>query len=155
MEVKMRTTIALDDELVAKAQAFTGLTEKSSLVDTSVWVDHLRANDEALVGLLDAGMVLAHPFVIGELALGNLGQRETVLSALSDLPRAIVAKDAEVLHFIDRYTLFGRGVGYIDIHVLAAVRLTAGAELWTRDTRLHGVAVQLGLAITPPQHRLS
>jgi predicted nucleic acid-binding protein len=122
------------------------------LVDTSVWVDHLRASDDGLVGLLDTGMVLAHPFVIGELALANLGQRETVLSALSDLPRAIVATDAEVLHFIDRNTLFGRGVGYIDIHLLAAVRLTAGAALWTRDNRLHALAVQLGLAITLPRH---
>jgi predicted nucleic acid-binding protein len=125
------------------------------LVDTSVWVDHLRASDDVLVGLLDAGMVLAHPFVIGELALGNLGQRETVLSALSDLPRAIVATDAEVLHFIDRHTLFGRGVGYIDIHLLAAVRLTVGTELWTRDKRLRDIAIQLGLAITLPRHRAS
>lgn len=120
------------------------------LVDTSVWVDHLRAGDELLVSRLDAGMVLAHPFVIGELALGNLGQRETVLSALADLPRAVVATDTEALHFIDRYSLFGRGVGYIDAHLLAAVRLTSGAELWTRDKRLHGIAVALGLAITTP-----
>jgi predicted nucleic acid-binding protein len=125
------------------------------LVDTSVWVDHLRTSDEMLVGLLDTAMVLAHPLVIGELALGNLDRREIVLSALSDLPRAIVATDTEVLHFIDRHTLFGRGVGYTDVHLLAAVRLTAGAELWTRDKRLHGVAVQLGLAITLPQHRLT
>ena len=123
------------------------------LVDTSVWVDHLRSSDERLVGLLDAGMVLAHPFVIGELTLGNLGQRETVLSALSDLPRAIVATDAEVLHFIDRHTLFGRGIGYIDIHLLAAVGLTAGAGLWARDKRLHGIALQLGLVMTLPRHR--
>ena len=125
------------------------------LVDTSVWVDHLRASDEMLVGLLSAGLVLSHPFVIGELALGNLGQRETVLSALSDLPRATVATDLEVLHFIDRHALFGRGVGYIDIHLLAAVRLTAGAELWTRGNRLHGVAASLGLAMALPQHGLS
>jgi len=125
------------------------------LVDTSVWVDHLRTSDERLAGLLDAGMVLVHPFVIGELALGSMGRRETVLSAMSDLPRAIVATDAEVLHFIDRHTLFGRGAGYIDVHLLAAVRLTAGAELWTRDKRLLGVAVQLGLAVTPPRDSTS
>jgi predicted nucleic acid-binding protein len=118
------------------------------LVDTSVWVDHLRADDKALGGLLDTGMVLTHPFVIGELALADLRQRELVLGALSDLPRASVAKDAEVLHFIDRHALFGRGVGYIDIHLLAAVRLTAGAALWTHDKRLHAVADQLGLAMT-------
>jgi predicted nucleic acid-binding protein len=118
------------------------------LIDTSVWVDHLRATEKVVVALLDKGLVLAHPFVIGELALGNLRQREIVLDALSDLPRAGVATDVEALHFIDRHALFGRGVGYIDAHLLAAVRLTAGAKLWTKDKRLHGVAVELGLAMT-------
>jgi predicted nucleic acid-binding protein len=116
------------------------------LVDTSIWIDHLRASDGEIVALLDAGMVLTHPFVIGELALGNIGARDTVLGALSRLPRAIVATDAEALHFIDRHALFGRGAGYVDIHLLAAVKLTGGAKLWTRDKRLHGIAVQLGLA---------
>jgi predicted nucleic acid-binding protein len=120
------------------------------LVDTSIWVGHLRARDKALSALLDAGMVLAHPFVIGELALGNLHQREVVLNALSDLPHASVATDAEVLHFIDAHALFGRGVGYVDAHLLAAVRLTAAAQLWTGDKRLHDVAKQLGLAIALP-----
>ena len=116
------------------------------LVDTSVWIDHLRANDNALIALLDTGAVLAHPFVIGELALGNLHQREIVLNPLSDLPQASVATDMEVLHFIGRRTLFGRGIGFFDAHLLAAVQLTAGAQLWTKDKRLHGVAVELGLA---------
>ncbi len=122
-------------------------------MDTSVWVDHLRATDKTLAGLLDAGMVLAHPFVIGELALGILAQRQTALAALSDLPQAIVATDQEALHFINRHVLSSRGVGYIDIHLLAAVRLTAGVALWTLDKRLHAVAVELGLATTPPRHR--
>ncbi|HLH94566.1 MAG TPA: type II toxin-antitoxin system VapC family toxin [Xanthobacteraceae bacterium] len=123
------------------------------LADTSVWVDHLRAGDKALAALLDAGRVLAHPFVIGELALGNLHQREIVLKALADLPHASVATDAEVLHFVERHALSGRGIGYIDAHLLAAVALTAGAELWTKDKRLHGVAVQLGSAMTLPKFR--
>ncbi len=123
------------------------------LVDTSVWVDHLRTRYAALVALLDAGMVLAHPFVIGEIALDYLRQRDIVLDALSDLPHASVATDTEVLHFIDQHELFGRGIGYVDAHLLAAVQLTPGAELWTNDKRLHGVAVQLGLAITLPRHR--
>lgn len=123
------------------------------LADTSVWVDHLRAGAPVFTALLDAGMVLAHPFVIGELALGNLRQREMVLKALADLPHASVATDAEVLHFIELHALSGRGIGYIDAHLLAAVKLTAGAELWTNDKRLHGVAVQLGLAITLPRPR--
>ena len=125
------------------------------LVDTSVWVDHLRVSDRALAALLDSQGVLTHPFVIGELALGNLRRREVVLDALSDLPRARVATDAEILHFIAGHALFGRGIGYVDAHLLAAARLTAGAQLWTRDKRLHGVAVQLGLAITHPRHRPS
>ena len=118
------------------------------LVDTSVWVDHLRKSNATLVRVLEAGMVLAHPFVIGELALGNLRQRELVLSALADLPHASVATDAEVLHFIDRHALFERGVGYIDIHLLAAVQLTAGTTLWTYDKRLGDIAAGLGLATT-------
>ena len=119
------------------------------LVDTSVWVDHLRADNAALAALLDAGMVFIHPFVIGELALGNLHHRETVLTALSDLPLAIVATDAEVLGFIERHALFGRGVGYVDAHLLAAAQLTAGAALWTNDRKLHNVADALGLAMAP------
>ena len=116
------------------------------LADTSVWVDHLRTGDQALAALLDAGTVLAHPFIIGELALGNLRQREIVLNALASLPHATVATDAEVLHFIERHALPGRGIGYIDAHLLAAAKLTAAAALWTNDKRLHSVAVQLGLA---------
>ena len=120
------------------------------LVDTSVWIDHLRRHNKTLAKLLQAGMVLTHPFVIGELALGDLRQREVVLTALSDLPRASVATEPEVLHFIDQYALFGRGVGYVDVHLLAAVRLTPGVELWTNDKRLQKVAVQLGMTTTLP-----
>jgi predicted nucleic acid-binding protein len=119
------------------------------LVDTSIWIDHLRGDNAALKRLLNAGGVLTHPFVIGELALGRMRQREIILAALSDLPRAELATDAEVLGFINREALFGRGVGYIDVHLLASVRLTAGAELWTRDTRLRHVAEDMGLAMTP------
>lgn len=116
------------------------------LVDTSIWIDHFRTADNVLIGLLNAGMVLGHPFVVGELALGNLRQREVVLSNLADLPRATVATDAEVLHFINRFALSGSGVGYVDVHLLAAVRLTTGATLWTNDKRLHAAAIELNLA---------
>jgi len=120
------------------------------LVDSSVWVDHFRTADETLVELLSSGQVLVHPFVVGELALGNLRQREVVLASLRDLPPAIVATNREVLHFIGRHQLFGRGIGYVDAHLLAAVRLTIGASLWTRDRRLLGVAGNLGLAFNIP-----
>ena len=117
------------------------------LVDTSIWVDHLRAGNATLAELLEAGRVLTHPFVIGELALGALRQRVAVMTALSDLPSAIVATEAEVLAFIDRHALFGRGIGYVDAHLLAAARLTAGTVLWTNDRKLHGVAEALGMAM--------
>lgn len=115
------------------------------LVDTSVWIDHLRTGDGLLARLLGGGVVLVHPFVIGELALGRLKQRHDVLTALDDLPRSEVATDTEVLQLVEREALFGRGVGYVDAHLLAAVRLTAGARLWTRDRRLHAIAVALGV----------
>jgi hypothetical protein len=121
------------------------------LVDTSVWVDHLRVGDAYLAALLNSGRVLGHPFVIGELALGNLKRRAGILADLADLPRAEVATDAEVLRFIDDKALFALGIGYVDAHLLASVRLTAGAALWTRDKRLAGVAERLGIAALPPR----
>jgi predicted nucleic acid-binding protein len=120
------------------------------LVDTSVWVDHLRKGDGTLSDLLDAGEVLSHPFVIGELALGRLVQRDIVLSALRDLPQAEVATPQEVLRLVEQQKLSGLGIGYVDVHLLAAVRLTAGTtSLWTRDRRLDGVAGRFGLATMP------
>jgi predicted nucleic acid-binding protein len=116
------------------------------LVDTSVWVDHFRVGNSRLAGLLEQGAALTHPFVVGELALGNLSQRGLIFRMLSRLPTAIVATNAEVLHFIDHNSLFGRGVGYVDVHLLAAAKLTAGSQLWTFDKRLSEIAVQLGLA---------
>jgi len=119
------------------------------LVDTSVWVDHLRRDNPALVQLLDAGRVLAHPFVIGEVALGHMRQRKVILAALADLPRVLVATEEEVMSFIERHALYGRGVGYVDVHLLASVRLTTGVALWTNDRKLHAVADALGLAVQP------
>jgi predicted nucleic acid-binding protein len=116
------------------------------LVDTTVWVDHLRAGDKALAALLDAGTVLTHPFVIGEIALEHLNPRAVILRTLSNLPKAAVATDVEVLTFIETHKLFALGIGYVDAHLLAAVQLDAGAKLWTRDARLRKVAERLGLA---------
>lgn len=116
------------------------------LVDSSVWVDHLRKGDAALSRLLQNGQVLAHPFVTGELALGNLKKREIILSDLQALPQAVMAHDEEVLRFIDQHTLYGLGIGYIDAHLLTSVQLTADGSLWTRDKRLHAAAERLGLA---------
>jgi predicted nucleic acid-binding protein len=120
------------------------------LIDTSVWINHLRAADERLTALLDAGEVLGHPFVIGELALGNLQPRDAVLNDLRDLPQTVVAENELVLDLIERSALFGRGIGYVDAHLLAAVRLTPEAKLWTDDRRLQTVAAELGLAAMLP-----
>ncbi len=117
------------------------------LVDTSVWVDHLRRDNAPLGELLRAGRVLSHPFVIGEVALGQMRQRKPILAALSDLPRAQVATDDETMSFIESHSLYGRGVGYVDVCLLAAVRLTTGAALWTNDRRLRAVADALGLGM--------
>lgn len=119
------------------------------LVDTSIWIDHLRQGDERLSNLLNQGQVLAHPFVIGELALGNLQNRGAILDALQDLPQSPVATDSEVLGFIQENFLYGRGIGYIDAHLLAAVRLSPGATLWTRDKRLLAAGKNLGLVENP------
>ena len=116
------------------------------LVDTSVWVDHLRVGDAALGELLNHSQVLMHPFVLGELACGNLRNRSEVLRLLKDLPQAPVASDEEVLFFIERNALMGRGIGYVDAHLLAVVTLGGSTHLWTRDKRLQSVAEALALA---------
>jgi predicted nucleic acid-binding protein len=116
------------------------------LVDTSVWVEHLRSTSAILSALLDNCRILGHPFVLGELALGNLRQRDDILRVLRRLPQATSASHLEVLRLIDREALYGRGIGYVDAHLLAAARLTAGSKLWTRTRRLQAVAGQLGLA---------
>lgn len=117
------------------------------LVDISVWVDHLRHGDVELTRFLNAGQVLTHRFVIGEMALGGLQNRNIVLSTLRNLPQVTVASDDEVLHFIETHALFSTGIGYIDAHLLAAVRLSPGALLWTRDKRLLAESVRLGLCV--------
>lgn len=116
------------------------------LVDTSVWIDHLRQGDSALAAALEAGEVLVHPFVVGEIACGHLSGRDEVLSLLKALPAAPVASDDEALALIERQRLMGRGIGYVDVHLLASVALDGAATLWTRDRRLAAVATDLALA---------
>ena len=113
------------------------------LVDTSVWIDHLKTGDDNLARLLEAGRVLMHPFVLGELALGSLRNRQTILELLGQLPRAEMATDQEVLNSIEAETLHGTGIGLIDAHLLASAKLTAGSSLWTRDKRLERLAARL------------
>jgi predicted nucleic acid-binding protein len=116
------------------------------LVDTSVWVDHLRKSEAGLRELLLGGRVLSHPLVIGELAMGSFKRRNLLVKELGDLPMADVAEDHEVLDFVSRESLFGLGIGYIDAHLLAAARLMPGTLLWTRDKRLKEIASRFNLA---------
>jgi predicted nucleic acid-binding protein len=120
------------------------------LVDTSVWVEHLRHGLPRLATLLQAGEVLIHPWVIGELACGNLRNRSQVLDLLQGLPAAMVASDTEVLLLIEREQLMGRGIGYIDAHLVAAARLSH-CRLWTQDRRLAAVAQEQGLGVRQPE----
>jgi predicted nucleic acid-binding protein len=120
------------------------------LADTSVWIDHLRSGVPALAEALEQERVLVHPFVVGELACGNLRNRSEVLELLGNLPSMPTATDAEALEFIERRSLMGRGIGYIDVHLLAAVALAGTARLWTRDRRLAAAAAELNLAVTEP-----
>ena len=121
------------------------------LVDTSVWIDHLRRGDAHLMATLLAGHVLIHPWVIGEIACGILRERGQMLDLLRSLPLSPVAIEDEVLFFIEQYALMGRGIGYVDIHLLASAQL-AGARLWTRDKRLVVVANELGVAYVEDLH---
>jgi predicted nucleic acid-binding protein len=114
------------------------------LVDTSVWVDHLRHGNLRLKAWLHEGRVVRHPFIVGELACGNLRNRSEIISLLKRLPPAIVAQHEEVMQFIENFGLMGKGLGYIDMHLLASARLT-GIPLWTLDKKLHAVAIKLQL----------
>ena len=121
------------------------------LADTSVWIDHFRRGDAQLKVALHAGAVWMHPFVLGEIACGNLASRTRILALLHALPALPVATDKEVLFFIDRHELMGRGIGYIDAHLLAAARM-ADVPIWTKDKRLHALAVDLALAYLDSRH---
>jgi predicted nucleic acid-binding protein len=117
------------------------------LADTSVWIEHFRRGHAGLVRALEEREVLVHPFVIGELSCGNFARRPVVMDLLHALPSTRVATHAEVLAMIDRRKLMGRGIGYIDAHLLAATALTFGASLMTQDRRLSRLARELDLAL--------
>ena len=115
------------------------------LADTSVWIAHFRAPDARLIARLEAEDLLGHPFVIGELAMGNLGQRSATLQFLDELPKAVFASHAEVMGLVEGHRQNGLGMGYIDAHLLASTRLMPGVQLWTLDQRLGAVAARLGV----------
>ena len=116
------------------------------LVDTTVWVDHLRGDESELRELLDAGRVLMHSMVVGELACGTLPNRAEFIRRLNSLPAIDESVHSEVLSMIDSRKLMGRGIGYVDAHLVRSVLNRDGAVLWTRDRRLRQVAEDLGIA---------
>ena len=118
------------------------------LVDTSVWIDHLRRGNPDLAARLEADLVWCHPFVIGELACGRLTDRLEILSLLKTLPRSPIAEHDEALEFVDRNELAGSGIGWIDVHLLASTRL-GGICIWTLDQTLDRIARRLGIRFDP------
>jgi predicted nucleic acid-binding protein len=115
------------------------------LVDTSIWIDHGRRRDARLVQWLLAGLVLGHPFVQGELACGQMARRAEVLGLFDQLPPAALVSHLELLHFVDRHQLMGRGLGWVDMHLLAST-MASRATIATRDARLARAADALGVA---------
>lgn len=122
------------------------------LVDTSVWVDHFRQGNAALVDLLERDAVLMHPMVLGELACGTPPRRQQTLSDLSLLAQAKQANLAEVMHFVEQHQLFGLGCGLVDMGLLASTLMTPGLELWTLDKRLSSLASCFGVGHQPRWH---
>ncbi len=120
------------------------------LVDTSIWIDQLHRADAALTLLVNEALVCTHPMVIGELALGSIGDREAIISLLSDLPITQLATHAEVLSLVESHLLYGIGLSLVDGHLLAAARLSSTDKLWTRDSRHRVAADRLGVAADLP-----
>ena len=114
------------------------------LVDTSIWVEHLRHSKFGLVSLLQHAEVQCHPFIIGELACGSISRRSEILHLLRRLPSIQVVENEEVMTFVERHRIMGRGVGWVDVHLLAAAALES-VLLWTADRRLASIARSLGV----------
>jgi hypothetical protein len=119
------------------------------LADTSIWIDFLGGKDARLGAFLDADRVAMHPFVVGEIALGSLRDREDTLLMLEELPTVVVAEDREVRELIERRRLFSRGIGYVDSHLIASALLERDLLVWTRDQRFANVASELGIGFAP------
>ena len=115
------------------------------LADTSVWVDHFRKRNAALYQQLQRNNISIHPFIVTELVLGNLPDRQNAIASLDRLPMVKVAQLHEVRRLIEAHSLFRRGIGFVDAHLIASTLITPHTVLWSRNKRLHGVAETLGL----------
>ena len=119
------------------------------LIDTVVWIDHLQSNDEHLSMLLENEQIVMHPMVIGELAMGNLANRQRTLEDFAKLPEISVATHEEVLFFIERHRLMGTGISYVDANLLASVIAYGDTKLWSRDRRLNEAAAMFDVVHKP------
>ncbi len=115
------------------------------LADTSVWIDHLRGDNSDFSNYLLDGKIFTHPFVVGELSLGSLRNRRLFINQLSELPQATEARDEEVMELIEWNHLFGKGIGFVDAHLLASARIS-NLKLWTNDKTLKHAATILDVA---------
>lgn len=119
------------------------------LVDTSIWIDHLRDKNEHLMNLLNRNQVLMHPMIQGELACGCLQHRDQILGLLKNLPQVSEATHDEALYCLEQHKLMGKGIGFIDLHLLASTFLTKNTLLWTRDRRLYNLAQSISVSWEP------
>lgn len=117
------------------------------LVDTSIWIDHFRYGDAELGKIITDDLLLCHPFVVGELALGSLRERDAVIAFLAAQREATIATHTEVMTVIDRHSIFSMGIGYTDVHLLTSTLLDGRASLWTRDKRLAAAAHKVGATL--------
>jgi predicted nucleic acid-binding protein len=120
------------------------------LADTSIWIDHLRGSKSEMQKLLGAGQIVMHPFVVGEIALGSLKHREKTFALMESLWQVKVAQLDEVRHMIEAHSLYSKGLGLTDAHLIASCLLTPGTQLWTRDTALDRSAKSLGIDANLP-----
>jgi predicted nucleic acid-binding protein len=114
------------------------------LVDTSVWIKHLREGDQNLIRLLEQGLVAIHPFIIGELACGGIKNRHEIISLLTDLPSTEILDHSDIMEFIENRKIMNKGIGYIDVHLLGSA-LVSDTPLWTFDKALRKVAIQFSI----------
>ena len=120
------------------------------LADTSIWVDYLRNRNPEMELRLSKGQIVTHPFIVAELALGSLKNRQQRLAEMEALLDVRVAQLSEVRHMIESHALYSKGIGLTDAHLIASCLLTPGTELWTRDTAMETVAMTLGIAVNQP-----
>ena len=125
------------------------MTPDFVIADSMIWIDHLSRSDDTLAWLIRRRRIRIHPMIIGEIALGSIARRDIIIRELQELPAVGVALHDEVMAMIEWLELWSRGIGFVDVHLLASTRQLAGCALWTRDKRLHAQAERLGVAYAP------